>query len=241
MRNVLPSLAMISMCVAMPANAAVQGVDLITEIDVLGYECIDEVHFIETSDAAATAFALGGKIRLPRICHTDPCDVALTQRELSNLTGTDRRIPRFMQEWDDYYARYADYCRKETTPDPEKVAQDDRDFWERTRRPAQIADSLRAGSPVLPATYTSPAGRTSAPIVPLGFTPIPSVSTFANPTLATTQSGSEVVATPDIGTADFGEVLGTTDTIATLSEVPLPSTLGLLALGLLGLRMLRRA
>jgi len=87
---------------------------------------------------------------LPRTCVDDPCHAALTQQELSQLTGTDPRIPRFAKEWNDYYARYADYCRKETTPNGEAVALSPQDFWDRTRRRSQVAQTIAGVSPVLP-------------------------------------------------------------------------------------------
>ncbi len=89
----------------------------ITTVDGLGYDCIDAKYLDEDIDGpAAIAFTLAGKVRMPRTCLPEPCARALSQRELSNLTGTEMSLPRFAKEWDEYYARYAEMCRKETVP-----------------------------------------------------------------------------------------------------------------------------
>ena len=100
----------------MPFAASATTIELsdITTVDELGYECISGEHFEEVEDTASLAFSIGKKVRLPRTCLPDPCAGALTQRELSNITGTDTAYPRFREEWNEYYARYSDYCRKET-------------------------------------------------------------------------------------------------------------------------------
>ncbi len=90
--------------------------DLIS-VDPLGYVCIAPAYFVEpVSGGPAPAFALGGKLRVERTCLPDPCTQALTRSQLSGLTGTSIRLARFEAEWTDYYVRYADYCRRETTP-----------------------------------------------------------------------------------------------------------------------------
>lgn len=104
----------------------------ITVEDTLGYACIPAEYLDEKDDSAALAFRLSGKLRMPRTCLPDPCLGALTPQELSNLTGTSPSSPRFDEEWNDYYARYADQCRAEVTPfgngdplldgDPPKIA-----------------------------------------------------------------------------------------------------------------------
>ncbi|MEY1555473.1 hypothetical protein AB3Y40_07530 [Yoonia sp. R2331] len=91
-------------------------IDDITTVDDLGYSCIDAKYLDAEYDNPALAFTLAGKVRMPRTCLPEPCARALTQSELSNLTGTEMVLPRFQKEWDDYYARYAEVCRKETVP-----------------------------------------------------------------------------------------------------------------------------
>ena len=110
---------MVSLGLVTPAGVQARAMTLddITTVDPLGYECIGAQYFQETDElAAAVAFEIGGKIRLPRTCLPEPCEAALTQTELAQLTGTDPRLPRFDTEWGDYYARYADYCRREVNP-----------------------------------------------------------------------------------------------------------------------------
>jgi len=86
----------------------------ILEIDPLGYHCVPSEHFDDQADGSpALAFSLTGKTRLPRTCLPDPCARALTRQELSQITGTEPILARFSDEWDDYYTRYADHCRRE--------------------------------------------------------------------------------------------------------------------------------
>lgn len=74
--------------------------------DPLGGECIPE-------ERIELAFHATGKgLRLPRTCLPDPCETALTRLRLDGLVGRPVTEP----EWDRYFARYADYCRKEVTP-----------------------------------------------------------------------------------------------------------------------------
>lgn len=95
------------------AHAAPIAISEITEIDDLGYTCISGQYLEEDNGVAAVAFTLSGKIRMPRTCLPDPCDGAISRQELSQLTGTEMVLPRFESEWNEYYARYADHCRKE--------------------------------------------------------------------------------------------------------------------------------
>lgn len=86
----------------------------ILDIDPLGYHCVPSEHFDDQADGSpALAFSLTGKTRLPRTCLPDPCARALTRQELSQITGTEPILARFSEEWDDYYSRYADHCRRE--------------------------------------------------------------------------------------------------------------------------------
>lgn len=102
--------------VQLPAYAAPIEVTDLLNIDALGYRCIPAMYFEDGDDgSAAIAFTLSGKTRLPRTCLPDPCARALTQQELSQVTGTETMLAKFSEEWDDYYARYADHCRREVT------------------------------------------------------------------------------------------------------------------------------
>ena len=99
---------------AAPAQAGTIELSDILDIDPLGYRCIPSQYFDDGPDGtAAVAFSLSGKTRLPRTCLPDPCERALTPQELSQLTGTEPILARFSDEWDDYFARYADHCRRE--------------------------------------------------------------------------------------------------------------------------------
>lgn len=105
-------------CLAFSAPAQAAKIELadLLEIDALGYRCIPAAHFDDQPDGSpAVAFSVSGKTRLPRTCLPDPCERALTRQELSGITGTEPMLARFHQEWDDYYSRYADHCRREIT------------------------------------------------------------------------------------------------------------------------------
>lgn len=101
----------------LPGSRAIAGpIELadILEIDALGYRCIPSMYFDDDANGgAAIAFSLSGKTRLPRTCLPDPCARALTKQELSQITGTEPILASFHNEWDDYYSRYADHCRRE--------------------------------------------------------------------------------------------------------------------------------
>lgn len=116
---------------AIPSNGSASTVELseIVSIDELGYECISGEHFEEVDELASVAFSVGKKIRLPRTCLPDPCEGALTERELSNITGTEMIYPRFRDEWNEYYARYADHCRKETVTTVAGTIVPQEEFW----------------------------------------------------------------------------------------------------------------
>lgn len=124
-----------SMLNPVPAFSSPVVLSDILNIDPLGYACVPSRYFDEGEDgAAAIAFVLSGKTRLPRTCLPEPCARALTRQELSALTGTETILARFHNEWEDYYARYADHCRKETNwykpGSPPVVAGPPSDFWE---------------------------------------------------------------------------------------------------------------
>lgn len=95
-------------------------------VDALGYACV------WTADVELNYSPNEPGVRLPRLCLPAPCAYALTRTELGGLIGR----PPTTTEWDDYYSRYGDYCRKETVPfdtrdggwsDPIATAAD---FWE---------------------------------------------------------------------------------------------------------------
>lgn len=91
--------------------------------DALGDACIEE------ADIDQAFFATGKGLRLPRTCLPDPCSQALTPFRLAELIGR----PAQASEWDRYFSRYADACRKEvvsfdddaTAADPLSPAE----FW----------------------------------------------------------------------------------------------------------------
>lgn len=81
-------------------------IDDLTVRDPLGFNCIQEQHI----DLAFHATGKG--VRMPRTCLPEPCVKALTPYRLAALIG---RTPSD-GEWDQYFARYADFCRKEVVP-----------------------------------------------------------------------------------------------------------------------------
>ena len=222
------------------ALAATSDIDRLIITDALGYACIDEAHFIETDESPALAFSTGGKIRLPRTCVDDPCHAALTQRELSQLTGTDPRIPRFANEWNDYYARYADYCRKETTPNGEDVALSSQDFWDRTRRRSQVAQTIAGVSPVLPQSLLidlSPTTKNG--VTARSFTPFPKTVSYPIPsTFRTEEAVEETRAVEQSATSESGESLKILET--NLAAVPVHGSLIFMLTSLVAILCLQR-
>ncbi len=179
--TIVTALATVSVfSAARPALSGVVSIAELLDRDPLGYECIPSSYLEEGEDGtAAIAFSLTGKTRLPRTCLPDPCARALTPRELSNITGTEMILARFSGEWDDYYARYADHCRREVTFPPD-VTPDEfvagpvqpvvidpvQDFWppilERAREIRRVTTPTQAkGRPITtglltPATWGIP-------------------------------------------------------------------------------------
>ena len=195
--------------VAAPASTIV--LSDILSVDALGYECVGGEYFDETDDQAAIAFTISEKIRLPRTCLPNPCDRALTRRELSNLTGTEVSLARFDEEWDEYYARYADHCRKEIVdPSEEEIA--DEDFWEPFRP---------ENGPTIVATGPNP-----DPIYP-GPNPVPVPPTNPLPPLIVSPNPPETPTDPSDPTDP------TDPTVPEISPVPLPSSLLFMLSGLL--------
>jgi hypothetical protein len=78
--------------------------DDLLQVDALGFECVAE------EDIDRAFHATGKGLRLPRTCLPEPCSEALAREELAALIGR----PPTQSEWDDYYTRYADTCRRET-------------------------------------------------------------------------------------------------------------------------------
>ena len=72
--------------------------------DALGYDCIDE------NQIDVAFFAAGKGMRLPQTCLPEPCKAALSPVQLASVIGR----PPSPAEWDEYYSRYAEICRKET-------------------------------------------------------------------------------------------------------------------------------
>ncbi len=212
----------------------------LTTVDDLGYECIAGEYFEETEDTAAIAFVVSEKIRLPRTCLPEPCDRALTQRELSNLTGTEITLARFQDEWDDYYARYADFCRKETVdpagPSPFPIQP--YTFWDPfIENPNVIVASVPTGALTTTPVpgVVSPTATTSTPTIP---------GTPGTPITTTIFEDDDDGDDDDNGEEDGGvastspeEPIDPED--PTISPVPLPGGLVLLGSALIALRLRR--
>ncbi len=239
----------------------------ITTTDDLGYSCIDAKYLeADVDGAAAIAFTLAGKVRMPRTCLPEPCARALTREELSNLTGTQMSLPRFEKEWDDYYARYADACRKEVVPFGRPTFKappwptTPNLFWTPLLTPPIVTDDLITnlappfGSDRPP--FEQP-NRTFTPIVR-----IPSIILSNPPIAPASDSGNTTCyASPDGtsfwvfesdptgrtcqaggGTAAGSSNSGTTPTTPPVAAVPGPGALGMMgtALAAFGLAARRR-
>ncbi len=189
----------------LPQHLAARSLGLgdITSIDPLGYECIPAKYFEEDApDIAAAAFQVGGKVRLARTCLPEPCEGAVERVELASLTGTDMASLRFQREWDEYYARYADYCRRETTPITDDVATDDDGFWAGVlENPMTQVVALTAGTRLTTGNLQTASivrtGTTSnftlPPLRVLGRTVTQTVTTTDSDGSGTSDESSEVV------------------------------------------------
>ena len=92
--------------IALPDDLDALRIEDLTVRDPLGFNCIQEQHI-------DLAFHASGKgVRMPRTCLPKPCEQALTPFRLAALIGRAPTAP----EWDQYFARYADFCRKEVVP-----------------------------------------------------------------------------------------------------------------------------
>lgn len=122
------------LCLVSGSSAFAAKIELsdLLDIDALGYRCVPSAYFDEQPDGSpAIAFSVSGKTRLPRTCLPDPCARALTPQELSSITGTEPMLARFHDEWEDYYARYADHCRREIVVSrPRTKAIPGQGFWQ---------------------------------------------------------------------------------------------------------------
>ncbi|WP_299965791.1 hypothetical protein [uncultured Roseobacter sp.] len=123
--------------------------------DALGGECIEE------GDIDLAFYASGKGLRLPRTCLPEPCEQALTPFRLSQLMGR----PADPAEWDTYFARYADVCRKEIVSfeDVEPIQDDGTiaSFWTPILGAEEVA--ARTPAPVaLPQSDILRAARSSA-------------------------------------------------------------------------------
>ncbi len=200
--------------------------DLLTE-DALGDECITE------DDIDLAFFASGKGMRLPRTCLPDPCNQALTPFRLAELIGR----PAQTSEWDRYFSRYADACRKEVVSFDDDVAEEPvsrAEFWAPILGGRVVQGRLVRGENIFdrtarrfffPRTGGSPRFGT-----PVSFGPGPSGGPTPPPPF-----GGDPEGDPETG----GDPSGTGTPIP--APVPLPLGLWMLISGLLGLIMLRRA
>lgn len=170
------------------------------DVDKLGFDCIHE-------DKIDLAFHATGKgLRLPQTCLPEPCNKALLREELTLLVGR----PANEDEWDQYFSRYADVCRKEIPP----IATDDGDIPVSTDDPVETF-----WRPLIP-TFQSPP-PTGGPDVPPrrpSFIPTFSPPTKFNPIISTPRTVRRIISSS--GGAE------------TPSPVPLPGALWMLLTGL---------
>lgn len=234
---------------ARPSFAGVVSITELLDRDPLGYECIPSSYLEESEDGtAAIAFSLTGKTRLPRTCLPDPCDRVLTPRELSNITGTEMILARFAGEWDDYYARYADHCRREVTFPPDLTPDP---VFAGPVRPPEIVPVAAFWPPIIDRArtirrVTPPTSREGRPITTGLLTPAPwgiPVRVADTPYIPTNAGGPRSIfmltaAGADGGYADPDPIVPPTPT-PTPSPVPLPAS-GWLLLAAAALLVTRR-
>lgn len=211
--------------------------------DALGDECIGE------DDIDRAFLATGKGLRLPRTCLPDPCNQALTPFRLAELIGR----PAQTAEWDRYFSRYADACRKEIVSFGEEVAEaaplTKEAFW----IPILGAQTVR-GYSVFDQTITTVASTSGSAFrfgAPFFFSSggsggsgggIPGTSSSSGPEVQTT-----LVDWPEDMSPETENWLGPTPTTTrhwpqepAPSPVPLPINILFLISALLGLSAFRR-
>ncbi len=215
--------------------------------DPLGGDCIAE------DDIDLAFFAAGKGLRLPRTCLPEPCDEALTPFRLAELIGR----PASPEEWEQYFSRYADVCRKEIVSFEDEIS--DPGPTSRTEFWAPILGSQVSGgrSPAQPAGLAGPldwALRTTAPQGPFfsGSGGSGSGGSSGDSSGGSSEGGDRLVPTT-FGPPGDGDPAGTglgpdtgsrgtepdPDTPA-LSPVPLPLTAWMLLSALGGLALVRK-
>jgi len=192
----------------------------IMDVDKLGFDCIHE-------DKIDLAFHATGKgIRMPRTCLPEPCKKALLPEELALLVGR----PTNEKEWNQYFSRYADVCRKEIPP----IATDDgtnmydRDISSTSITPVDAfwnplittfrENRTRNGTTRTPNRPTG-GGRTVTPV----FSSLPPLGAIAPQRDIITPSRTSMTSTP----------------VPVPSPVPLPAAFWLLLAGLGGIAVSR--
>lgn len=212
--------------------------------DALGGDCIAEEDIDE-------AFLASGKgLRLPRTCLPEPCEEALTPFRLAELIGR----PAQQSEWDRYFARYADVCRKEVTRFDDEAPADTGPmstaaFWAPILGPriTQRRSIAALPSPPLVPVVSGPALPSSSPFDPApsrgGSNPSPDtpedegdkpkITVFDDPDDDPDNPDGNRMAPPDGGgkTPDGSQPPGV---------VPLPAAFWMLLVGFAGLIGLRR-
>lgn len=208
--------------------------------DVLGGDCIAE------DDIDLAFFATGKGMRLPRTCLPEPCSQALTPFKLAELIGR----PAQQSEWDRYFSRYADACRKEVVSFDDAVAEEpisSAEFWAPILGARVVEGQLVRNEPVavqsVPLLSPSPFGGGGG-VRPVG-TPGPSdPPPSGGPETTTTLFGGDPDDDPDNGRdpddPDNPRDPRDTDPVVP-TPVPLPLGLWMLLSAVAGLVTLRRA
>jgi len=192
----------------------------IMDVDELGFDCIRE----ELIDVAFHATGKG--MRMPRTCLPEPCAKALEPEELALLIG--RKATE--EEWDQYFSRYSEVCRKEVTPfDKDEITivtgSDDplEEFWTPLIETYITTNKVPKGGTSITTKTKTPRGKKPLPV----FWPKPPTSFIKTPP----------PETPDhISWASSNASSG----LPTPAPVPLPAAVWLLLLGLASLAPWKR-